>query len=284
MIVKSIRWKSGPSSFTRLLDYVYGGRSKGDEVFYHNTIFGDYSGIKSALEENDKYLSPLPNIKRVRLYHEVMRWHSEDAKHITKAMLEDFAREYIRLRAKDSIAIAVVHAKPEPHIHFVISGSELGSKELSRMDNKKFYSVKREIEEYQKNYPQITKSFVYQNYDRKKLKKGTYAKLEKKYQMSKREAKKQEVINLVQKCFKSAYTEDQFYDMLLELAVELQRRKNGKITSVKHKNIAYRFDKLGIDIEDLRRQEEKLTKSQLELIALKQKNKKIGKGRHRSLN
>lgn len=278
MVVKTMRWKT--AAFAILLGYTFKGRSPGDQVLYHNVLQPDFDGAINALEDNDQFLKPLRSRKRVHIYHEVIRWHADDAKHLTPPMLEAFAQAYIRLRADQSIVIATVHSEGDPHIHFVISGCNLADgKTLTRMDNKRFKAIREGIEQFQQErYPQLSNSIVYLNKPERKQTRNS-GKLEKKYQLNKRQQKQQKARQLVHQCFQQAWTTDQFYDLLLEAGLELKRRKNGNISGIIYQGQAMRFSTtLKVDLKPLIAREKRLTTQELALL----KNKKRNQNRHRS--
>ncbi len=278
MIVKTLRWKS--AAFSKLLEYIFKGRSAGDAVFYHNILQPDFSGAVKALEDNDRFLKPLPQRKRTRIYHEVIRWHSKESQFLTPEILEAFAKEYIRLRATDSVVVSVAHSKPELHLHFVISGCNLADGQtLTRMDNKRFKAIRQGIERFQrKHYPQLSRSIVYLNKPERKLTRKA-GRQERAFQLNKRQQKQNQARAIVHRCLSQAWTLDQFYDLLIEAGLELKSRKNGQITGIIYQNQPMRFDTtLGINLRPLKVREQRLTAQELALL----QGKKNTHSRHRS--
>ena len=94
----------------------------------------------------------------VRISHEILSWHRDDAKNITLEKMENMAREYIRQRNQNGIYAAVPHFdKDHYHIHICASGVEYKTGKSLRLSKADLQKLKKEIQNYQKeNYPKLS--------------------------------------------------------------------------------------------------------------------------------
>jgi len=149
-------------SFGQLLDYINAPREKGAALL-HN--FGPTTENRSALEaellDNSRYLPSRRNGNI--LYHEILSFSDLDRARITPAILEDFTRVYLSLRAPSALAYGRAHFNTScPHVHLLISANDLGSARRSRLSRAEFERIKRDLEHYQRqHYPALAHSLVH---------------------------------------------------------------------------------------------------------------------------
>jgi hypothetical protein len=190
----------------------------------------------------------------VILTHEIISFHKDDSKNITVEKLKEIAREYINKRNPKGIYVAVPHFDKEHyHIHICASGVEYRLGKSLRMTKAGFQKLKKDIQNYQiEHYPELSKSLV--AHDKKE--KGRIT--EKEYQQklrTGRATKKEQVVEILESCYKSSSSEREFYKKLKEAGLETYDR-SGKTTGVVLDKIKFRFNRLGFTperIEELKR-------------------------------
>jgi hypothetical protein len=164
MIIKSMSRKH--PSFDQLIDYIESERKLKSKQFsiFHNTYNRDSEKLKAEFLENSKHLRFRKN--GVYLYHEIIS--ITRAKHIgedqQKAILKNIVSEYLRMRAKNNLAYAVLHEdkKDNLHFHIVISANEAESDTRKRLSKADFADIQTRIEKWVlESYPQLEQKAVF---------------------------------------------------------------------------------------------------------------------------
>ncbi len=113
---------------------------------------------------NEKRLVPHKNANRA--YHEIISFHADDSKKLSKQAMLDVARTYAKERSPNSLVVASMHKNKEHlHIHVIISAVELGGK-VKRLSRADFRELKQKMERYQERHLQLQHSKV--NHSKKK--------------------------------------------------------------------------------------------------------------------
>ncbi len=175
----------------------------------------------------------------IKMYHEILSWHKDDAKHLTLPMLEDMARQYIKLRNPNGMYVATAHFdKDHYHIHICASGVEYKTGKSLRLSKAALSKLKKSIQNYQiEKYPELTKSVVTHG------KKGKQVKTEKEFQFNWREGRetdKEKLQKVLTYCFDKADSENHFFELLKNEKLEMYER-NGKTTGVLFNNRKFRL-------------------------------------------
>lgn len=179
----------------------------------------------------------------VRLTHEILSWHRNDAKNITLEKMENMAREYIRQRNPNGMYIAVPHFDKEHyHIHICASGVEYKTGKSLRLSKADLQKLKKEIQNYQvEKFPELSKSIVEHGKKEKSL-------LTEKEYLHKlrtgRETNKEKVISILKTCYRNANSREAFFELLKEYNLKTYDR-SGKTTGVVFRKYKFRFNKLG---------------------------------------
>jgi len=224
--------------------------TKSDTMIAHNLRSFDVGQMSKAFIANDHYRR-FP--ARVRWYHEVLSFSPLDKDHMTNAILDDIARQYINLRNSHALCFAVAHTDTEhTHLHFCFSGTEFRSKTTLRMDDPTFEALRYDIERYQMDkYPQLKNSIVYWNKERKRNSskvRDKNARTEKEFQTKRRlkgtPTEKEQLQQTVLDVYNQSQSVDEFYSMVEQSGLALNYRK-GKVNGVKGKR-TYRFTTLGV--------------------------------------
>jgi hypothetical protein len=197
----------------------------------------------------------------VRLTHEILSWHRDDAQHITLTKMEDMAREYIRQRNPKGMYIAVPHFDKEHyHLHLLASGVEYKTGKSLRLSKIDLQKLKKEIQNYQRvKFPELSHSIVgYGKQSQPRLS-------EKEYQFklrTGRQTDKEQVLATLKTCYKKANSKETFFELLHESDLKTYER-TGQTTGVVFNGQKFRFNRLGFTEERFER---------LERIENRQKN------------
>lgn len=264
MVIKTLSCKNR-SDITRLIDYVLhdkGRRTEKDNSFVitQNIIGSTQKAYKQAFWTNDVFRKVRKN--GTVLHHEILSWKRWEG--LSTETMKDLTEQYIYLRTKgNGLVLAVPHIhEPHPHVHILISGNKVRSKNSMRISKNQFKDLRKSIEDYQKKYfPQLNHSLVYQTTN--KARPRGKAKRQDKY----RQAQKRK--NRTQKLDKERLTQAilQMYDQSpsVQAFVNLINEQpqlshyyyREKLAGVRYHNRKYRFTTLGISKEMLRSLEQK---------------------------
>jgi hypothetical protein len=254
MIIKSMSRKH--PSFNQLIDYIESERklkSRGFSI-YHNTYNRESDHLKSEFTENARYLKFRKN--GVYLYHEVIS--ITRTQHIPedqqKEILKNIVTEYLRMRAKNNLAYAVLHEdkKDNLHFHIVISANEAESDTRKWLTKATFADIQTQLEKWVlETYPELEqKAVFYQNQtDQEKQERANKARLSNKGAELKRRTGKTSTRDTMkatlESVFENARDGQHFTDLLNKEGLTLYQR--GKQHGVIAKDgTKYRFSTLGL--------------------------------------
>lgn len=149
MIIKSMSRKH--PSFAQLIDYIEreSKLKSRDFSIHHNLYSRDRERLKEEFMENARHLRFRKN--GVYLYHEVLSitrsQHLEEAEQ--KARLQTIVQEYLKARAKNNLAYAVLHEDTDNlHFHIVISANEAGDTNRKRLSKAQFADIQTSLEKW----------------------------------------------------------------------------------------------------------------------------------------
>jgi len=253
MIIRSLRWHV---PFPRkLLEYVTNEKKRAQlmEPIYHNVREPTVEGAIAQFKENDKYRRKRKN--GITMYHEIISFHPEDAKHLTPETLDDISRKFIELRGPEAIVVAQAHLDQEHiHIHLAFTANKYQSRETIRLSNHDFIRIRKEMEEYQlSKYPELNKSVVYLDKDisfhaKSKDQNTRKSKEYHRNRAAQNPSKKETIAMSVHQALQTSKSKEAFFDQLLQkgyLPYEYRGKTNGIIVDGKK----YRFSNLGITKE-----------------------------------
>ena len=153
-------------SFDQLIDYIESERKLKSANFsiYHNLFSKSSDQIKQEFQNNSQYLKFRKN--GVYLYHEIIsitrnRNISEDEQ---KRILQNIITEYLKARAKNNLAYAVLHEdkKDNLHFHIVISANEAQTEKRTRLSKSNFSEIQTRLEKWVlETYPQLEQTAVF---------------------------------------------------------------------------------------------------------------------------
>jgi DNA phosphorothioation-dependent restriction protein DptG len=172
MIVKAISHKSPKKvAMQKLIRYVFAPEKLVDKKLNRNQLIvkrniRGYDPEKWAdlFQKNDANRT-FEHKKRTVLRHEIVSFSPEDNSKITREILQDIAKWYLKNRS-NSIGVCGVHWEKSIHLHFVISGVGVEGKS-TRISRQDFKGFKIRLQDYQQEkYPELSKSIV--NHSKKK--------------------------------------------------------------------------------------------------------------------
>lgn len=174
MIIKSKSYKHD-KAYTTVVDYVLREAEQDNSFVLTKFIKGknlSREAISKQFLANEKHrVNPRKN--NVKLYMEILSFHSDNAKDLTNNKLKKIARKYMSLRSNLSVGLATVHRKEKDHVHLhiLLSGTEYKTGKSVRISRDDFKNkVKIPAEEYvRKHYPELEKSAIEHNPSKKKF-------------------------------------------------------------------------------------------------------------------
>jgi hypothetical protein len=181
--------------------------------------------------------------KRARgLYHVILSLHPKDSDMVTFEMLGRFARHFLQLRCPNSLAVVTAHMDEHIHLHFALSGVQIGSHESIRIERGGFVDILKGMEEFQeREFPELQFSKV--NFEGKSL--GRDAE----YQMKAKGTvpEKQLIMAYATAALETSQSEAEFIEQLRIQGFEAYFR-NGKLSGVQGIR-RYRFKTIGVSLE-----------------------------------
>jgi hypothetical protein len=166
MIIKSISHKESKKTgkwkkINKLLRYINDEQKMVDEnnqsciVKRYLSGYGDIDQWTNQFVENDERRT-FENTNRVIIRHEIVSFSPEASRYITREILMDLAKEYLKQRT-DSPALAIAHFENGKPLHFHCAIAAVGiDTKSTRITTKEFREFKLEMEKYvMERYPDI---------------------------------------------------------------------------------------------------------------------------------
>lgn len=268
MLLKSLGRKA--SSYGQLLEYITKEKEHdcvpSHLIFKHN-VFGN---TKAEIEQ--EFIANEKNRKLIRkgvnkLYHELVAFHDKDREKLSDNILENFARQYFKIRNENALYVASVHKdKDHVHIHFLVSGTELSGKSL-RISRQEFNEVKKAMQEYQiAQYPQLQYSIS----DFDKTEKNVVNSKEYKVIERKGKSDKQILKEKLETIFSKATSRNEWLESISQSELGLYTR--GKTQGVTFNERNYRLNTLGFTEERLSKLDQ-IEQSLQEINSIRKDNK-----------
>ena len=178
MIIKSISHTGNKKAARKLIKYIFDGRKsledpKGQQLIFKQHLRG-YDKDKWAkqfedLEANRK--SHYGN-KSVVAYHEVVSFSNLSTKHLTRPIIKDLIRRYIKMRSNGQmLCVGAMHFEKNKnwHAHLVFSGIRTTNFKSSRISKSRLADIKSQLQTYQiQTYPFLEDSIVRHGLKKKK--------------------------------------------------------------------------------------------------------------------
>jgi hypothetical protein len=163
MIIKSMSRKH--PSFAQLIDYIEGETKLKSRQFsiHHNLYSRDREHLKEEFTENARHLHFRKN--GVYLYHEVLSItrSQQIEENAQKATLQTIVQEYLKARAKNNLAYAVLHEETDNlHFHIVMSANEASDTHRKRFSKVQFANIQTSIEKWVlEHHPELEQKAVF---------------------------------------------------------------------------------------------------------------------------
>lgn len=165
MIVKNLTSKT--PRFRRVLSYIvsgitpFPGLSKDAYILTHNVDGSTVDEWTQAFLDNEKGRKRHRK-NQIYIHHTILSWHEADRPHLTREILLDLTRQYIREHSPFGLYVAGIHTDTgHPHVHICGSTIAYGSGASLRMSRTEYQGLKRSLEQYQEiQYPQLLFSRV----------------------------------------------------------------------------------------------------------------------------
>jgi hypothetical protein len=167
MIIKSMgRKKStgfkGQTVYATLVNYML--REEDTDIdIEHNLPYGvEREDIAEIFKENARYLHQRKGANLA--YHEIISLPANELdKEQVKAALRDIGRMYLEERARDNLAVGVIHTEKEHlHLHLMISANKLYERNRVRLSKDEFLKIQESVsQKAAERYPELNIDNLY---------------------------------------------------------------------------------------------------------------------------
>lgn len=170
MIIKNLTRKNAPRQLIRyILRYILEEEKHAPEktkhnlnldnfVIRHNLKSKDIEGYVREFKINEGHRIHKRSNQPV-MHHTILSWSDKDAALLTKKMLQDMAKQYIKLRGENNLYLGTAHLdRHHVHLHIACSATKLNGL-ANRMSKRDFEQLKKDLDRYQKEkYPELLHS------------------------------------------------------------------------------------------------------------------------------
>lgn len=228
-------------SFTSLIKYILQeGKVSDHEVISHNLKSNTITGYIKEFFANESFRKQ-ERKDQVYLFHEILSFNAnEDSNLITPEIMQDIAKEYMRLRGSDGVILGAVHRdKDHIHLHLCVSALKFRTGKSFRLSKGELQNLKISIQNFHKlKYPEISQSSPDHG-------KGGFNKKGQWYSEYKlhRDDIKLHVQNKVNDCISRSKTQQQFLELLRAENLHYYER-NGVATGIEFEDMKFRFSRL----------------------------------------
>ncbi len=243
MIIKSISHSNMP--FRVMINYMLDDKGHRDNT-QDLQIFHNLSGIEAEeikQEFEDLYTLKPKRKNGLKFYHEVMSFSPKSTPHLSEEILTKIAYTYLSKRSFFGLGYGVLHSSEDHlHFHFLLSANRIDKPERSvRLSKKQFDDLKKEMEEYQCQFPNLEDSLVYTDKKDKDQVKTP----------SKRETTKLYLADICNQAFESSGSTAQLCESLDQKPDLTVYEYRNKPQGIIHKGKKYRWSTIGLTAEKL---------------------------------
>ena len=244
MAIIKILGRHSPS-YSSLINYILkDGENKRSEIFTQNLLSDSIDGWTKEFILNESYRKNT-RFDQLYLYHEILSFNSEDKDKLSTEIINDIAREYMKLRGNESVILGGLHKDKEHiHLHFCVSALKFRIGKSNRLSKAELLKLKNEIQLFHKQkYPEISKSSPNHG-------SGKSYQTNKQWYKEQRNQLKEQIENKVRSYFEKSSSRNEFLELLRDENLYYYERK-GIPTGIEYENMKFRFSRLGIEHEQL---------------------------------
>lgn len=243
MIIKSLSRKD--PSFAQLTAYMLA--ADGAEIAVrHNLAIGASTPEKIVQDFAENYALLPRRANGNALFHEIIALPADLEIPVPEqaAILRDIAEHYLMLRARNQLALGVIHTETaHVHIHLMISSNSLLSRQRAWLSKAEFAAIQREVEAYRvERFPALG---TVRHYDqgRQGMRSGTREQAA--HLRTGRPSEKRRVAAALKVAFRETRSRAALEQTLAELGLQLYQR--GRSVGVKNsEGRRYRLTTLGL--------------------------------------
>jgi hypothetical protein len=218
-----------------ILRYIWDDAKTHETRFYTNNLRSDtIEGFVSEFVENEAFRRHIRS-DQVHLTHEIVSFHSEEDRDImTDVMIDDLAREYMRLRGSTGVILGACHRdRDHIHLHFCVSALHYRTGKSFGLNRVQMRDLKQSFQQYHKErYPKLTKSFPEHGKATRYVSHGQWHK-----------HNREQLLDTVRQGIAESRTQKEFLELLRDRGLHHYER-NGKPTGIEHEGLKFRFSRL----------------------------------------
>jgi hypothetical protein len=204
------------------------------QMYTNNLRSNTMTGYIKEFMENEAFRK-YSRTDQVHLFHEIVSLGaSEDKNVITPAMIDDLAREYMRLRGNTGVMLGAAHRdRDHIHLHFCVSALHYRTGLSFGLNKSQLLELKQSFQKYHtQHYPELTKSFPNHGGRTRTINHAQWHRQQ-----------RAQILETVQQCFVEAKSKLQFLELLR--ARELHHyERNGNPTGIEYDGTKFRFSRL----------------------------------------
>ena len=167
MIIKSMgrkksTGKKNQSIYATLINYMLDEKGAQIDLEHNMPYATDRYEVIDLFEDNGRYMHERKGANQA--YHEIISLPSRNIdRDQMKQQLREIGRMYIDKRARDNLAIGVIHEeKDHLHLHLMISANKIYERNRHRLSKDDFLQIQNEVSrEAQQKYPELALDNLY---------------------------------------------------------------------------------------------------------------------------
>lgn len=250
MIIKSMSRKE--PSFEQLVAYMSSEKADARYDMHHNCFSRRSDDLAREFLDNARLLSKRKGGNY--LYHEIVSISVGDGvdRATAKKHLREISRRYIEARSPRNMVFGCLHEDHSEHLHYhlLISANERGERSRTRLTQRQFDSVKRDLEKHVLlHFPELKQTELINavsSSEKMSVKAGELKR------RSGNAPERDEVKTLLKEAMEQSATMDEFCSFVAEQGFEFYTRGKNFGVQVSHesgKTRKYRFSTLGVHEE-----------------------------------
>ena len=172
---------------------------------------------------------------QIHLFHEIVSFGADENKEsITPEVIDDLAREYMRLRGNTGVMLGAAHRdKQHVHLHFCVSALHYRTGMSFGLNKSQLLELKQSFQTYHKqHYPELAKSAPNHGNRARHINHAQWHKQQ-----------REQIIATVQRCLAQATSRQHFLELLRNNEFHHYER-NGNPTGLEYDGLKFRFSRL----------------------------------------